>query len=216
MKAWISYSSSADSRVFSARCVILGLLFAFIRFNHKFHEQSQACPHHWASLDSVSSPWGTFLWLVPQIGRWNTIYQWRFRQFSEFQAPLHKRGAAMFKTFCTVHWNIYESIQGYIKQPVSLLGFNMAQSWKSLLWSGCGKWNAHCSNIGCLVDQHCCSEISKINSVTATEILWWRSQRRSLWPMRSIKFGKEAIFQFAISSFKPNEMYALSYRVNFI
>jgi len=34
------------SRVFSARCVTPRVLFAFIHFNHKFHEQSQARPHH--------------------------------------------------------------------------------------------------------------------------------------------------------------------------
>ena len=60
MKGLVSYSSSADSRVFSAHSVTLRLLFAFINFNHKFHEQSQACPHHWAALDPVSSQWG--LW----------------------------------------------------------------------------------------------------------------------------------------------------------
>ena len=35
----------------------------------------------------------------------------------------------------------HENIQSYIKWPVSLLGFNTAQRWKSLLWPGCGKWN---------------------------------------------------------------------------
>ena len=46
VKASVSYSSYADSRVFSARCVTLRLLFASIHFNHTFHEQSQPCPHH--------------------------------------------------------------------------------------------------------------------------------------------------------------------------
>jgi len=45
VKASVSYSSSADSGVFSARCVSLRLLFAFIYFSDKFQEQSQVCPH---------------------------------------------------------------------------------------------------------------------------------------------------------------------------
>jgi len=157
----------------------------------------------------------------PQIEIWNTINQWSFCQFLECQAPLHKRKAPLLKTFWTVHWNINESIQSYIKQPVSLLGFNTAQSWKSLLWPSCGKWNGqHIAAILvasstilaqhglCLTSEtmrlHKCSEISKINSVTATELLWWRSQSRSIWPMRSIKVCKEAIFRFAISSLKTH------------
>ena len=78
---------------------------------------------------------------APQIEIWNTINQWSFCQFSECQAPLHKRKAPSVKTFWTVHWNIYQSIQSYIKQTVSLLGFNTAQSWKSSLRPGCGKWS---------------------------------------------------------------------------
>jgi len=121
------------------------------------------------------------------------------------------------KTFWAIHWNIYESIQSYIKQPVSVLGFNTAQSWKSLLWSSCGKWNGqHIAGILVVSSttpaQHglCwtsetmlslkCSEMSKISSVTTTERLWWRSQSRSLWPMWSTIVCKEDIFRFAISS----------------
>ena len=36
------------------------------------------------------------------------------------KALLHKRKALLLKTFSNVHWNIYQSIQSYIKQPVSL------------------------------------------------------------------------------------------------
>ena len=121
----------------------------------------------------------------PQIEIWNAINQWSFCQFLEFQAPLHKRKSPLLKTFWTVHWNIYESIQSYIKQPVLLLGLNTAQSWKSLVWPGCGKWNEqHIAAIlvvlSTILTQHglCltsgtvrllkCSEISKINSVTVT------------------------------------------------
>jgi len=134
------------------------------------------------------------------------------------QAPLHKRKAPLLKTFWTVH-NIYGSIQSHIKQPVSLIGFNTAQGWKSFLWLGCGKWNGQYIAAILVVSSTIlarhrlyltsetmrllkCSEISKINSVTATELLWWRSQSRSLWPMWSIKVCKEAIFWSAISSFK--------------
>ena len=149
----------------------------------------------------------------------NTINYWSFCQFSECQAPLLKRKARPLQTFRTVHWNIYQSIQSYIKQPVSLLGFNTEQSWKSLLWPGCGKWNGQ-HNAAMLVasstmlTQHglCLtsetmrllkySEISKINSVTATNLEWRRWRSRSLWPMRSIKVFKEAIFRFTVFSFK--------------
>ena len=124
---------------------------AFTHFNHKFHEQSQARSHHWAAVDLVSSPCGTLVWLASQtqprasqIEIWNTINQWSFCQTWEFQAPLHIRSAPLLQTFWTVHWNIYESIQSYVKQPISLFGFNTAQSWKSLLWPGCGKWNEDC------------------------------------------------------------------------
>ena len=143
MNASVSYSSSADSTVFSARCVAL----CFIHFSHKFDERSQARPHHWADLEPVSLPWGLVHLApqtklpAPQIEIWNTINQWSFCQFSECQAPLHKRKAPSVKTFWTVHWNIYQSIQSYIKQTVSLLGFNTAQSWKSSLRPGCGKWS---------------------------------------------------------------------------
>ena len=105
MKACVSYSSSADTRVFSGRCVTLHILFAFIHFNHKLHEQSQACLHHWDALDSVSSPWWTSVWLAPQttlpppkIEIRNTMKQWSFCQFSQFQAPLHKRKAPLLKS----------------------------------------------------------------------------------------------------------------------
>jgi len=97
MKALVSYLSSADSRAFSVHCITLCLLFAFIHFNHKFHEQFYARPYHWASVDSVSSPWGALAQLSPkqssqsQIEIWNTINQWSFCQFSECQASLHKR-----------------------------------------------------------------------------------------------------------------------------
>jgi len=155
----------------------------------------------------------------PQIEIRNTINQRSSCQFSECQAPLYKRKASLLKTFWSVHWNIYESIQSYIKQLVSLLDFNTEQSWKSLLWPGYNKWNGQ--NIAailvvsstipaqhrlCLTSETMrllkCSEISKINSIAATELLWWRSQSRSLWPMRSIKVCKQAIFRFAISSFQ--------------
>jgi len=144
-----------------------------------------------------------------------------FCQFSECQAPQHRRKSSRLKTFWIIHWNIYEiyeSILSY-KQPVSLLGFNTAQSWKSLIWPSCGKWNGQCIAailvvLSTILAQHglCltsetmrllkCSEMNKINSVTATEQLWRRLQSRSLWPMRSTKVSKEAIFWFAISSFK--------------
>ena len=81
---------------------------------------------------------------APSPPIWNMKYhmnQCSFCQFSECQALLHKRKAPLLKTFWTIHWKIHESIQSYIKQLVSLLGFNMAQSWKSLLWPNCGKWS---------------------------------------------------------------------------
>ena len=120
----------------------------------------------------------------------------------------------------TLYWNIYQSIQSYIKQPVSLLGYNMAQSWKYLLWPGCGKWNGQ-HNAAILVDsstvlaQHglCltpetirllkCSEMSKINYIGychktgMAEVV-----KPSLWLIQSTKLCKEAIFWLAISSFK--------------
>jgi len=128
---------------------------------------------------------------APSPPIWNMKYhmnQCSFCQFSECQALLHKRKAPLLKTFWTIHWKIYESIQSYIKQLVSLLGFNMAQSWKSLLWPSCGKWTAHCSNIGCLVDHtspawalldignNAIYQIfwdQQINSITAIELSWW-------------------------------------------
>ena len=64
-----------------------------------------------------------------------------FVNFENFKPRCTKIKPLFLKTFSTVHWNYFESIQSYIKQPVSLLGFNTAQSWKSLLWPGCGKWN---------------------------------------------------------------------------
>ena len=185
MEASVSYSSFADSRVFSARCVTLRLLFAFIHTNHKFHQQSRARPHHWAALDPVSSLWGALVRVSSQkkLPAPQTDKSVEFCQFSECQALLHKRKAPQLKTFRADHWNISENIQSYIKQPDSLLGFNTAQSWKSLLalarlWQV--EWTANCSNIGCLVDHtspswallvirnNAISEISKINSVTAT------------------------------------------------
>jgi len=33
------------------------------------------------------------------------------------------------------------AFKSYIKQPVSLFGFDKAKIWKSLLWPGCDKWN---------------------------------------------------------------------------
>ena len=66
VKASVSCLSPADSRVFSARCVTLRLLFAFIHFNHKFHEHSQEHLHHWAALDPVSLPWGPLVQLASQ------------------------------------------------------------------------------------------------------------------------------------------------------
>jgi len=93
------------------------MICIFIHFNHKFHEQSQVCPHHWAALDSVSSPWG--LWCgyppkqssQPQSEIWNTMNQWSFCQFSEFQAPLHKRKAPLLKTF----WTFFETFMRAFK-----------------------------------------------------------------------------------------------------
>ena len=136
----------------------------------------------------------------------------------------------------TVHWSINKSIQSYIKQLVSLLGFNTAQSWKSLLWSSCGKWNEqHIAGILvvsltilahhglCLTLETMrllkCSEISKINSVAITELLWWRLQSRSLWPMQSVHQGLQgSYFSIRYLFFQNliNQMYALGYRVNFI
>jgi len=96
-----------------------------------------------------------------------------------------------------------------------------AQSWKSLLWPGCGNWQvawtAHCSNIGGLVDHTSPAwalldirnnaitqmfEISKINSLLPHNFHGGGRKADLLWPMRSIKVCKEAIFRFAISSFK--------------
>jgi len=159
VKASVSCSSSADSRVFSARCVTLRLLLAFIHFNHKFQEHSQERPHHWAALDPVSSPWGALLQLAsqtklpaPKIEIWNTINQWSVCQFWECQAPLHKRKTPTLKTFWTIHWSIYESIQSCIKQPASLLGYGTELKIFALarLWQL--EWTVHCSNNGCLVD----------------------------------------------------------------
>jgi len=42
VKTSVSYSPSANSRIFSARLVTLRLLFTVIYFNRKFHEQSHA------------------------------------------------------------------------------------------------------------------------------------------------------------------------------
>jgi len=134
---------------------------------------------------------------------------------------LHKRKAHLFATFCnssvwTVHSNIYHRIHSYIKQPVSQLGFNTAPSWKSSLWPGCGKWNEqHNAVISvvssatlaqrglCLTSETMrslkCSEMSKINSVTATEVVWRSSRSRSIWSVGSNKICKKPIFRFAIS-----------------
>jgi len=276
--------------------------------------------------------------LAPQIEIWNTINQWSFVNFQDVKPRCTKRKAPLLKTFWTVHWTICESLQSYIKQPVSLLDFNKVQLKifaLARLWQV--DWTAHCNNIGCLVDHtspawalldiinnaitqmfrdqqnklgyHRCRserifgdakkfctnfpklaqkvvvqilptvfwcdlqkwslllflqtlsaifevkqrwapylsrfsgilprylgilfEFSDIlpkfleilpkfstnqnfwgcaytrappppipQSVTATELLWWRSRNRSLWPMVSIMVCKEAIFRFAISSFK--------------
>ena len=134
---------------------------------------------------------------APQIEIWNTISQWSFVNFQNVKPrstnvkPLDWRLSGPFvKTFTWEHsdLHLYESIQIYIKQPVSLLGFNTAQSWKSLLWSSCGKWNEqHIAGIlvvsSTILAQHglCltsetmlllkCSEMSKTNSVTTTERL---------------------------------------------
>jgi len=119
----------------------------------------------------------------------------------------------------TVHWSINKSIQSYIKQPVSLLGFNTAQSWISSLWPGCGKWNGQ-RNAAILVvsstTQHglcltsdttrlfICSEMSKINSITATKLAWRRSRSRSLWSKRSKRFARRLFFDL-ISLSKPSK-----------
>ena len=175
---------------------------------------------------------------APSLQNWNMKYykSVEFCQFSECHALLHKRKAPLLKTYWTIHWNIYESVQSFIIQPVSLLGFNMAQSWKSLLWPGCGKWNGqHIAAILvvsltilahhglCLTLETMqllkCSEISKINSVAITELLWWRLQSRSLWPMQSVHQGLQgSYFSIRYLFFQNliNQMYALGYRVNFI
>ena len=170
---------------------------------------------------------GALVRLSPQTKlqppNWNMKYYKtvEFCQFAECQAPQHKCKASRLKTFWTIHWNIYETIQSYFKQPVSLLGFKTAQSCKSLLWPGCSKWNGqHIAAIlvvsSTILTQHgfCltsetmrllkCSEI-KINSVTAIELLWWKSQSRSFWPTWSIKVCKEAIFDSLSLFSKPNK-----------
>jgi len=242
VKAWVSYSSSADSRVFSARYVTLRLLFAFIHFNHKFHEQSQGRPHHWAAQDSVSPPWGTLVWLAPQtklpapqIQIWKTINKWGFCLFSECQDSLHKRKSPLLKTFWTAHRNIYESIQNCIKELVSLLDFNMKQSWKSLLWPGCGKWNGqHIAAIlvvsSTILAQHglCltsetmwllkCSEISKINWVVCYRTVMVEVAKPIIMA-NSVHQGLQGSY-FSIHCLffqnSVNQMHALSYHVNFI
>jgi len=152
---------------------------------------------------------------------WNMKYykSVQFCQFSESQAPQHKRKSPRLKTFWTIHRNIYENIQSYIKEMVSLFGFNTAQIWKSLRWPSCGKWNGqHIAAIlvvsSTILAQHGlwlttetmrslrCSEMSKINSDTATEWLWLRPQSRSLWQMRSTKVCKEAFFSIRYLVFK--------------
>jgi len=112
------------------------------------------------------------------------------------------------------------AFKSYIKQPVSLFGFDKAKIWKSLLWPGCDKWNeqyiAAILVVSSTILAYAAWALLDIrnnaitqmfrdhqnNSVTAKELLWWRSQSRSLWPIRSIKVCKEAISRFAISSFK--------------
>ena len=159
MKALFSYSSSGDPEVFNARCVTLCLLFALIHFNHKFHEQSQprsslSCSG--PSLITMEGVWYSYLpnkAPSPHTEIWNIINQWSFCRFSECQAPLHKCKAPLLKTFWTIYWNIYENIQRYSKQSVSLLGFNTAQLkifGLARLWQV--ECTARCSNIGCLVD----------------------------------------------------------------
>ena len=76
------------------------------------------------------------------------------------------------------------------------------------------EWTAQCSNIGCLVDHtspawalldirnNAITQMFRDKIFTATEMVWWRSQSRSLWLMLSTNVCKEAIFRFAISSFE--------------
>ena len=140
---------------------------------------------------------------APKIEVWNTINQ-RSCQFSECQAPL-------WKTFWTVYWNIYESIRSYLKQPVSLLGFNTAQSWKSLLWPGCGNWNGQyiaailvvsstiLAHHGLYLTSETmrllkCSKVSKINSITDPELLRWGRKVNHYGQCGRSKFTRKLFF----------------------
>jgi len=193
MKASVSDSSCAGSRVFSARSYTLVYsLLVYISITNFMSIFKCAfiiellwiqCRRH-GGFGALSYPNK-----APSPPNWNKCYKSvEFCQFSECQAQLYKREAPLLKTFWTVHWNIYESIQSYIKQPVSLHGFNTAQSWKSLLWPSCGKCNGqHIAAILvvsstilvqhglCLTSEtmrlHKCSKMSKINSVTAAKLL---------------------------------------------
>jgi len=148
-------------------------------------------------------------------------------QFLECQAPCTNLKPLSWRlsdddSVWTVHWNIHQSIQSSIKQSVSLLGFNTAQSWKSSLWPGCVRWNGQRSAAKLIVtstilSQHglCltsetmrllkCSEISKINSFTATELVWRRSPCRTLWSMRHTKVCKELFFDSLSLHSKPSK-----------
>jgi len=44
---------------------------------------------------------------APQIETWNTINQWSFCQFLEYQAPPHKRKAPLLKSFQQHFWVCY-------------------------------------------------------------------------------------------------------------
>ena len=129
--------------------VTLRLFFAFINFNHKSHEQPQAHLHHYAALDTVASPWG-LVGLAPKQSsktpNWNMKHYRSVEVLSIFimSTPLPYVKSLYWRlsgdgSVWTVNWNIYRSIQSYIMQPVSLLGFNTVHSWKSSLWSDCGK-----------------------------------------------------------------------------
>ena len=212
----------------SARSVTLRL-FVFIHFNHKSHEQSQAAliiKLLWtqsrgalvglASHKKVPSPPNRNMKHYKPL-EFFTIFGMSSPAWTNVK-PLYWRLSGDGSVW-TDDWNIYQYIQKYIKQPDSSLGFDTAQRWKSSFWPGCGKWNGQGSAAMMVVSstilaQHklCLtsetmrllkmSPDEQITSVIAIELVWWRSWRQSLLPMRSTKVCKAAIFWFVVSSFK--------------
>ena len=171
-----------------------------------------------------------------QIEIRNPINQWSVCQFSECQSLLYSTNVKplYWRLFgdgsvWAVDWNICQSIESYIKQPFSFLGFNAAQSWKFSLWPGCGKWNGQ-RNIVCLFDHASpawavldiaetmillkCSEMSKITRLLPQN--WYGGSRKAdhYDQCDPPRFARKLCFD-SLSFFQNTvyQMYALSYSV---